>query len=143
VSEVKGLKGKRIDHVGIVIDDLASARRFAADVLGLQLDREVVIPGRLNAAFFRCGDASVEFIEVTDPQLRERRLGDAQARVEHVAIEVDEAFEARDELRELGVEMTEDQPTVSGQARSFFTRPETADGVIYQLFDRRGSSPTR
>jgi methylmalonyl-CoA/ethylmalonyl-CoA epimerase len=133
VSEVKGLKGKRIDHVGIVVDDLASARRFAADVLGLQLDREVVIPGRLNAAFFRCGDASVEFIEVTDPQLRER----------HVAIEVDEAFETRDELRELGVEMTEDQPTVSGQARSFFTRPETADGVIYQLFDRRGSSPTR
>ncbi len=136
------MKGKRIDHVGIVVDDLASARRFVRDVLGFSFDREISIPGRLEAAFFRCGDAGVELIEVTDPGLRQERLGSAAARLEHVAVEVDDLSEAVDSLHRSGVEMTSATPTVTGPTRSYFTRPETTDGVIYQVFDRTGPEST-
>jgi catechol 2,3-dioxygenase-like lactoylglutathione lyase family enzyme len=135
------VKGKRIDHVGIVVDDLASARRFVTDVMGFDFDREFSIPGRVQAAFFRCGDAGVELIEITEPELRQQRLGSATARLEHVAIEVDELIGTVDRLRKLGVEVTSAEPTLTGPTRSFFTQPETTDGVTYQLFDRPGSHP--
>jgi len=130
------VKGKRIDHVGIVVDNLESAGNFVRDVLGFSFDREVSIPGRLEARFFRCGDAAVELIEVTDPVQRRERLGSATARLEHVAIEVDELTEAMESLRRSGVEMSAATPVVTGPIRSYFTRSETSGGVMYQVFER-------
>jgi methylmalonyl-CoA/ethylmalonyl-CoA epimerase len=135
------VKGKRIDHIGIVVDDLESARRFVCDVLGFAFDREVSIPGRLEAAFYRCGDAGVELIEITDSQLRRKRLGRAVARLEHVAVEVDDLSEAVATLHRSGVEMSSEMPTVTGPTRSYFTRPQTTDGIIYQVFDRPSPDP--
>jgi methylmalonyl-CoA/ethylmalonyl-CoA epimerase len=130
------VKGKRIDHVGIVVDNLESAGNFVRDVLGFSFDRQISIPGRLEALFFRCGDAAVELIEVTDAAERRERLGSASARLEHLAVEVDELPGALESLRSSGVEMTTATPVVTGPIRSYFTRPETTDGVIYQVFER-------
>jgi len=55
------MKARRIDHVGIVVDNLESARRFATEVFGFAFERDVSIRGRLEAAFYRCGDAAIEF----------------------------------------------------------------------------------
>lgn len=130
------MKGKRIDHVGIVVDNLESAGNFVRDVLGFSFDRQVSIPSRVEALFFRCGDAAVELIEVTDPVLRRKRLGSATARLEHVAIEVDELSEAMESLHRSGVQMTTATPVITGPFRSYFTRPETSNGVMYQVFER-------
>jgi len=37
------------------------------------------------------------------------------------------------------VAMSSETPAVIGPTRSFFTRPETTDGVIYQVFDHPGA----
>ena len=132
---------KRIDHVGIVVDNLDSARRFLSEVFEFELDREVAIPGRLNSAFYRCGDASIELIEIVDPAERSRRLGDGAARIEHVAIEVDDLDSVIAGLRAKGVETAAATPAVVGPIRSLVTRAETTDGVTYQIFDRRISPP--
>lgn len=135
------MKANRIDHVGIVVDNLEAAATFVRDVLGLSFDREISIPGRLEAMFFRCGDAAVELIEVTDPVLRRERLGTATAKLEHLAIEVDELSTALEGLRRSGVETTSASPTITGPIRSYFTRPETSDGVIYQVFEWIADEP--
>jgi catechol 2,3-dioxygenase-like lactoylglutathione lyase family enzyme len=129
------VKAKRIDHVGIVVDNLESAATFVRDVLGFSFDRQVSIPGRLEAMFFRCGDAAVELIEVTDLVQRRERLGSATARLEHVAVEVEALPEAIGGLSQSGVGMTSATPTITGPIRSYFTRPETSDGVMYQVFE--------
>ena len=126
----------RIDHVGVVVEDLSAARRFLGDVLGFTFDRSLSIPGRLEAEFFRCGDASVELIEVTEVNERIRRLGDSTARIEHIAVEVDDLGETFERLRAAGVLATTSAPVASGPLRSYFTRPETSNGVIFQVFDR-------
>ena len=129
------MKANRIDHVGIVVDNLDSAVTFVRDVLGFTFDRQISIPGRLEAMFFRCGDTAVELIEVTDPVLRSERLGGAAARLEHLAIEVDELSEAVEGLRRSSVETTSPTPSIIGPIRSYFTRSETSDGVMYQVFE--------
>jgi methylmalonyl-CoA/ethylmalonyl-CoA epimerase len=130
----------RIHHVGIAVADLASARRFLEDALGFRLETSFSAPeARLEAGFFSRGaDVQVELFELGDPEARARRLGEGNVgRLEHIAIEVDDVELAREELRSAGVEMQADRPTVSKLARSYFTRPETTGGVVYQLLDRQ------
>jgi methylmalonyl-CoA/ethylmalonyl-CoA epimerase len=125
---------KRIDHVGVVVDNLSEAREFLS-LLGMTLDHEFDL-GRVGAAFYRCGDAMVELIECRLPDERARRLGESQARIEHIALEVDDLGETVAEFAKLGVEVTAAEPVTQGDIRSHWTKPESSLGVMYQVFER-------
>lgn len=127
---------KRIDHVGVVVDNLAEAREFLSR-LGMTLDHEFDL-GRVGAAFYRCGDVMIELIECRLPDERARRLGEAQARIEHIAIEVDDLSATVKGLAELGVDVTAAEPVTQGDVRSHWTKPESSAGVMYQVFERLG-----
>jgi methylmalonyl-CoA/ethylmalonyl-CoA epimerase len=130
----------RIDHVGVVVDDLAGARRLLEEIVGMQLLVARSLPAaRVETAFLGYGPgALVELVELGGEEERRRRLGDGvQSRVEHIAIEVDDVEAARDELRARGIEMQSDTPSINGPTRSFFTRPETSRGIVLQFMDRR------
>jgi methylmalonyl-CoA/ethylmalonyl-CoA epimerase len=122
------VKLRRIDHVGIVVDDMA-AHVSQLEGLGLSL-------GRTNendesfARYYPCGDPSVELIEVRDAAARERRLPPGeQARIEHIAFEVDDLLEAR------GVTVSW-PPFPSGSAQMIWTDGESSGGVQYQFLVR-------
>jgi methylmalonyl-CoA/ethylmalonyl-CoA epimerase len=132
-----------IDHVGVVVDNLEEAEAFLSDVLQLELDRKLDMPDKgFRAAFFSCGAASIEVIEVLDPEARRRRLGEgSKARIEHVAIRVDDLHEEAQRLSRLGVrlrgssdprEETAD-PLRIGDTLNLWTDPDTCDGVSYQI----------
>jgi methylmalonyl-CoA/ethylmalonyl-CoA epimerase len=129
---------KRIDHVGVVVDDLSQAGRFLSEVLGLRLVKQVEIPEQsLKAEFYDLNGVSIEVIEVSDPERREARLGrGAAARIEHIAIEVDDLGRTMDGLRDAGVTTQAEEARVVGGNRSHWTNPESCDGVMYQLFER-------
>ena len=132
----------RIDHIGVVVDDLGEAMRFCSDTLGFKLTRELDLPARsVKAAFLAAGSVSLELIEVSAPELRRQRLGNGvQARLEHVAIEVDDLAAAARKLRARGVRTTTDEPTITAGVASLWTVPATSDGVSYQLLCRRLSA---
>jgi methylmalonyl-CoA/ethylmalonyl-CoA epimerase len=125
---------QRIDHIGVVVDNLPEARAFLT-VLGMTLDHEFDL-GRVEAAFYRCGDVMIEIIECKTPDERERRLGSASARIEHIAIQVDDLCATVDQFASLGVEMTRPDPVRQDDIQSYWTKPETSDGVMYQLFEK-------
>jgi quercetin dioxygenase-like cupin family protein len=124
---------KRLEHVGIIVDDLDEAARFLQERFCLARDGEADGPG-LRAAFFTPGSgARVEIIEATDPEVRRRRLGEGNtARIEHVAFEVDDLDAVVETLEALGVAVTE-PPRRSGRHRTTWTVPATTDGVMFQL----------
>jgi catechol 2,3-dioxygenase-like lactoylglutathione lyase family enzyme len=128
----------RVDHVGVVVDSLERVGEFARDVLGLELALEPPpLPDGVRTAFYGgAGDARVELIEVADPEARERRLGQADARVEHVAIEVDDIQFTMTKLRAKGVRFTTEEPVRVRENLALWTVPETSAGVIWQLFSR-------
>lgn len=126
---------KRIDHVGLIVDNLDEAKRFLSE-LGLRFDRDLQIPDRLRAAFYACGETQLEVIEIDDPAERAQRLGEATARIEHVAFEVDSLATTLEALRGLGVETTTSDPLAVGANLNFWTKPETCDGVQYQLIEK-------
>lgn len=130
---------KRIDHVGVVVDDLARSRQLV-ESLGLVLERAEDIPERnVRLAFYRCGDGRIELIEPTSPDARARRLGEGnQARIEHIGMEVGDGgvADVMDVVRGLGVGLTTDTPVAVGPNLNAWTDPETSRGIQFQFVER-------
>jgi methylmalonyl-CoA/ethylmalonyl-CoA epimerase len=133
----QGVSLNRIDHVGVVVDDLVEASALLSERFSLTPE-ETIERDDLHAAFFACGDTRVEIIEVLDPTARRDRLGDGEsARIEHIAFEVDDLDSTLAVLDSLGVRPTA-APQDSGGRRTFWTVPVTTDGVMYQFIEFTG-----
>jgi methylmalonyl-CoA/ethylmalonyl-CoA epimerase len=122
----------RIDHIGVIVDDLDDAARLLGEGFGLErttsVDRD-----DLRLAFFRCGDVSIEIIEPLDPDLRRARLGEgARARIEHIAFEVADLERALAALGALGIEPNA-PPLRSGARTMVWTDPATSDDIMFQF----------
>jgi methylmalonyl-CoA/ethylmalonyl-CoA epimerase len=128
---------KRIDHIGVIVQDLAKARAFL-ESLGMELDRELELPERsIRAAFYRCGDGQVEIIELTTGEAGRQRLGDGgRARIDHIAIEVDDLSQTMEAVRGLGVEIDSEGPVPVGRNLNVWTLAETSEGVRYQFLQK-------
>lgn len=57
---------KRVDHIGVVVDDLAEAADLLSRGFGLSLGTTLE-RDQLRAQFYRCGDVSIELIEIVGP----------------------------------------------------------------------------
>lgn len=130
---------RRVDHIGVVVANLAEAERWLGEVFGLPLDRTLEVPeGRIQAVFYKCGDIDIELLEIGDAEARRRRLGtEAKARIEHIAVEVDDLQSALSALAPLGVRTTQPAPRRIGNTLSVWTVAETTGGVSYQLIERQ------
>lgn len=130
------MKLLRIDHVGIVVPELAEPAGLL-EALGLELGRTNRNDESL-AHYYPCGDASIELIEVHDPEARSRRLPQgAAAVIEHIAVEVDDLEAVRDLLCARGVSVSW-PPFPSGTASMIWTDAATSGGVQYQFLVRPG-----
>jgi catechol 2,3-dioxygenase-like lactoylglutathione lyase family enzyme len=130
------VKLRRIDHIGVVVADLP-AHVAQLEAMGLVLER-VGDNSESHALYYPCGDTSVELIEVRDPVIAARRMGEEeQARIEHIAFEVDDLGEVRDLLESRGVEVSW-PPFPSGSAMMIWTTAATSGGVQYQFLVRPG-----
>lgn len=130
---------RRIDHVGIVVKNLDEATTFLSDVFHLEMVKSVDDPDRrLKAAFFRCGDINLEVLEPDDPAERARRLGPgSEARVEHIAIQVDDLGNTLESLMANGVQVNPRIPISVSGGLTTWTEAESSGGVIYQLIEKR------
>jgi methylmalonyl-CoA/ethylmalonyl-CoA epimerase len=138
VQATPGPMFSRVNHLGVIVANLAEARRWLTEVFGLTLSRSVDLPdSRIHAEFYACGGIDIELIEVGDPEQRRRRLGGArQARLEHIAVEVDNLRAALARLAALGVETTGPEPRRVGNTLNAWTVEETTGGISYQLIER-------
>ncbi len=129
---------RRVNHIGIIVADLAEARRWLTEVFGLSLSRSVDVPeGRIHGEFYPCGDIDIEVIEIGDPEVRRRRLGDGnRARIEHIAVEVDDLGASLAQLTALGARTTAREPRRIGNSLHAWTVEETTGGISYQLIEQ-------
>jgi len=57
---------KKIDHIGIAVRSIETARKFYEEVLGLVCEKEeVVVSQKVRTAFFTVGDVHIELLEPT------------------------------------------------------------------------------
>lgn len=136
---------KRIDHVGIIVADLEAAKEFFGNVLGLPVAPRSPEAG-VKSAFYRCGETDIQVLQIDDPAVRKRRLGEGNvARFEHIALDVDRLEPVIERLQAAGVEMASPAPHVyvtkdpgkpEGQRRrGMLTTEKGGLGIVLQLRD--------
>jgi catechol 2,3-dioxygenase-like lactoylglutathione lyase family enzyme len=127
----------RVDHVGVVVSSIEGAATFLREALGLELQLQPPpTPDGVRIAFYGGEGARVELIQVSSPAALVARLGGAEARIEHIALEVDDVGEAVTRLRARGVAFTTAEPLKVRDTLAIWTVPETSAGVAWQLFSR-------
>jgi len=133
----------QIDHVGVVVRDLAAATAFARDVLGLgdpAVEFEAPEHG-LAGAFFGLGGARLELFTLAGAG-EDRLAAGAAGTIDHVAVQVADLDAERERLSAHGVRFTGpgggahiDEPIALRGSRHLWTDPATSGGYRLQLIE--------
>jgi methylmalonyl-CoA/ethylmalonyl-CoA epimerase len=130
---------KRIDHIGIAVEDIESALAFFGTALGLELDHLATEEGgRTRVAFLPVGGSEVELVE---PQDAESGLGKFLAKrgegIHHICFEVDDLEVALARLAANGAQLVDEIPRVSASGMRYaFIHPKSAHGVLIELYQK-------
>jgi methylmalonyl-CoA/ethylmalonyl-CoA epimerase len=129
---------KRINHVAIIVPDLDSSLTFWRDTLGLTLTRtEEVASQESLVAFLPTGDSEVELVQPTTATSGAAKfLAKRGPGLHHIAMEVDDLDAMLIRLKEQGVRLINETPILAaGGNRAAFIHPESANGVLVELYE--------
>jgi len=127
---------RKIQHIGIAVNNLRDAVPFFRDVLGLELvSTEEVEEQKIRAAVFRVGESRIEVIESTAPDGPVgkflQRNGEG---IHHICFQVDDAAEALSRAREKGVRLIDETPRTGIHGmRIGFLHPKSTFGVLTEF----------
>jgi len=135
-------KIKKIDHVALVVGDIAEALEFWQDSLGLELDHVDDIPREKSAiAFLPIGSSEIELVQPTDADsgvakyLEKRGPG-----MHHICLEVDDIEGMLAKLKAKEVQLIHQEPVIAESGKKYaFIHPKAAFGVLVELYELPGS----
>jgi LAO/AO transport system kinase len=137
--------GLRLDHLGVAVKSIASARGFY-EALGLAVsDEETVEHEKVRTAMLPLGESRIELLEPTENDSTIGRfLAKRGEGLHHVAVHVDGIDEMFARLSARGMRLASDAVRVgAGGHRYFFVHPASTGGVLLEIVgDASGGSST-
>lgn len=130
----------RLDHVGIAVKDLAAAKKFYVEALGMTHlpEDEVVEQQKVKVCFFPCGDSEVELLESTSPDGPiAKHIEKNGEGIQHIALRVDNLKAALADLDAKGIRLIDKEPRYgAGGAQIAFIHPKATGGILLELSQR-------
>ena len=131
----------RVDHIGIAVTDLAEAKKFYTNILGLKATgEEVVEEQKVKVCFIPSGDSELELLESTSPdgpiaKFIEKNNG--RNGIQHIALRVDNIEQTIADLLAKGVRMIDEKPRYGAGGSSIaFVHPKATGGILVELCQR-------
>ena len=129
---------KRIDHIAVVIEDVEAALGFWRDALGIPYSHTEDVPAEGSQVFFLpIGDSEIELVKPTtsDSGLA-RYLEKRGPGMHHICLEVDDIQAMLSRLKEKGVQLIQEVPSVGIGGRKYaFIHPKSSNGVLVELYE--------
>jgi methylmalonyl-CoA/ethylmalonyl-CoA epimerase len=128
---------KSIHHVGVVVDDLEKSLAFWCDALGLKTTELRYIPAEASqVAFMPVPGGEIELVRpTTDDSGIAKYLAKRGPGMHHICLEVDDIVGMLAQLKAKGVRLINEEPrTASDGKRYAFVHPESASGVLVELY---------
>jgi methylmalonyl-CoA/ethylmalonyl-CoA epimerase len=132
---------KKVDHIGIAVNNLDESVKFYENILGLKLQGvETVEEQKVKVAFLPVGDTEIELLEATTPDSPIAKFIENKGQgVQHIAFRVDDLEKALEEMKKLGIRLIDEKPRYgAGGARIAFLHPKSTNGVLVELCERKG-----
>ena len=136
----------RIDHIGIIVQDLDAALQTYCDLLGFRLlQRVTVSEQRVEAAFLDGGNGTIELIAPTDLNTdltsgstsgTARFLQTRGEGTHHVCFEVEDIVASLAALAAQGVRLIDTLPRQGVHGLVAFVHPKATHGTMIELLQR-------
>ena len=130
----------RVDHIGIAVKDLAQAKKFYEEILGMKATgEEVVEEQKVKVCFIPSGDSEVELLESTSPDGPIAKFIEKNGEgIQHLALRVDNIEAALEELKAKGVRLIDEKSRYgAGGASIAFIHPKATGGILLELSERK------
>lgn len=134
------MKIKKIDHIGVVVNNLEEVVALYRDALGLPLTRiEENVDQGVRIAFLPVGDSEVEILEPID-----KTCGGVAACLEkrgecmhHLCFEVEDIEGSLKALEAQGIRLIDQEPKVGAHGQKMaFLHPKSTHGVLIELYEK-------
>lgn len=127
---------KRIEHLGIAVNNLDSANNLYTKLLGTAPYKgEIVESEGVATSFFQVGESKIELLESTDPNSAISRFIDKKGEgIHHVAFEVDDILSEIERMKSEGFVVLNDKPKKGADNKLVcFIHPKGTGGVLIEL----------
>lgn len=124
-----------IDHLGIAVRSLASAKKFY-ELLGMKVVGEEVIEHEgVRVAMVPAGESRIELLEATSADSPIARfIAKRGEGLHHVALAVDDLSRTVEELKKNGTRLISDEIKIGAGGHLYvFVHPSAAGGVLLEL----------
>jgi methylmalonyl-CoA/ethylmalonyl-CoA epimerase len=124
-----------IDHLGIAVKSLATARKFYEN-LGLKvMPEETVEAEKVRLAMVPVGESRIELLEpISDESPIARFLAKRGEGLHHIALHVENLTDTVEHMKAAGTRfISEDIKTGAGGHAYIFVHPSSAGGVLLEL----------
>ena len=134
---------RKIEHLGIAVSDLESAKKLFSKLLGKGSYKEESVAGEgVNTAFFMVGETKVELLEATRADSPIARFIEKKSEgVHHIAFDVEDIRQEVERLRSEGFEILNEEPKEGADNKLVvFLHPRSTNGVLVELCQEKGRS---
>lgn len=125
-----------INHLAILVEDVHAALPFWRDALGLELETVQDVPAQeARIAFLPVGGGEIELVQpTTEDSGVARYLAKRGPGMHHLCLEVDDLPAMLEQLKVKGVHLINETPQERDGRRFAFIHPESANGVLVELY---------
>ncbi|MHB8788620.1 MAG: methylmalonyl-CoA epimerase [Desulfobulbaceae bacterium] len=126
----------KIDHLGIAVRSIATARVFYEQVLGLTCEGIEEVPAqKVRTAFFAVGDTHIELLEPTGPDSPVAKFLEKHGEgFHHIAYRSDTIEVEMERAREQGCQLINTAPVAgAGGKKIAFLHPRSTFGVLTEI----------
>ena len=130
----------KVHHVALIVRSIETALGLWRDMLGLELETIMDIPGdRVRIAFLTVGESKIELVEPTDDTTGVARFLEAKGEgFHHVCLEVANLAETLLRLEIDGLELIDSAPRRGAEGPVAFIHPRSCHGVLVELIEAPG-----
>ncbi len=127
---------KKIDHLGIAVRSIETARTFYENVLGLVCEKEEIVESqKVRTAFYTVGDIHIELLEPTsDDSPIAKFMNKHGEGFHHIAYRTDDINGQLETAGEQGLRLIHETPIEgAGGKQVAFLHPKSTFGVLTEF----------
>ena len=127
---------KKIEHIGIAVNDLNKANKIYSDILGVNpYKTETVESEKVITSFFKCGDTKIELLQgVDETSTISKFIKKKGEGMHHIAFEVEDIKSEIIRLKKLGFQVINDMPKKGADNKLIcFLHPKSTNYVLIEL----------